>query len=163
MWRCQLSIQSFVEGGNFHFDLYTNNTNLSTSALAVPPKVTKEIEIYFERCRQRRIKDRVLNNLHTCENKDKCNIKTKEKVNHKWIYHPSQVSVCCRVGLWQAEEQRISIEKRRVATESGEYADYTKCGFCFHKFCFDIKCLLNYNKGVANILNMCVFCIKPGH
>lgn len=67
----------------------------------MPPKVTEEIEIYFEHCCQRRIKDQVLNNLNTCENKDKCNIKLKEKVVHKCIHHLSQVSVClwvCRKG-----------------------------------------------------------------
>lgn len=74
MRRCQPSIQSFVEGSNFHFDLLTNNTNHSTNALAMLPKVTKEIEIYFEHRCQRSIKDQVLNNLKTYENKDKCNI-----------------------------------------------------------------------------------------
>lgn len=55
------------------------------------PKVTKEIEIYFQHRCQRRIKDHVLNILHTYENKDKCNIKPKEKVVHKCIHHLSQV------------------------------------------------------------------------
>lgn len=72
----------------------------------MPPKVTKEIEIYFERRCQRRIKDQVLNNLNTCENKDKCNIKPKEKVAHKCIHHLRQVSVCLWVRGEGDEEER---------------------------------------------------------